>query len=106
MNIIWVERLPPPKNYWRLVGEWIGVLDWPDPVEKKFLVEASKQEWVLNKFGRRLYRELSSCPFGVPDSRTVAFHLANELIRQYRTGTFKQHIKPNGWLTNWLIDNW
>jgi hypothetical protein len=106
MHIIFVERRPPPKGYWRLVGEWIRVLEWPDPAEKAFLVEQSNHEWVLNKFGRKLYRTLSSWPYGVADPHTLALHFANELIREYRNGAFDRPIVPNGWLTNWFIDNW
>jgi len=103
---IFVERRPPPKGYWQLVGEWIRAMEWPDATEKEFLIKQSKRDWVLNKFRRKLYRTLSSWPYGVADPRTLAFHLASELIREYRNGTFKRPIQPNGWLTDWLIDNW
>jgi hypothetical protein len=103
---IFVERRLPPKGHWQLVGEWIRAMEWPDATEKGFLIKQSKRHWVLNKFGRKLYRTLSSWPYGVADPRTLAFHLASELIREYRKGTFKRPIQPNGRLTDWFIDNW
>jgi hypothetical protein len=32
---IFVERRPPPKGYWQLVGEWIRAMEWPDATEKE-----------------------------------------------------------------------
>src|SRR5258708_31832461 len=102
---IFVERRPPPKGYWQLVGEWIHAMEWPDATEKEFLFKQSKRDWVLNKFGRKLYRTLSSWPYGVADPRTLTVHLTSGFIRRKKKGTFQLPIQHHGWLTLSFLHN-
>ena len=105
VNIIFIERQPPPKGYWGLVGECLRAIEWPDPVEKEFLATVSTEERILEKFGLPLFRTSASWPWGTAPHQELAFHLGHELVRQWHEGAFNKRMSRPGWLSKWLSLN-